>query len=87
MMSIAYRWRGAFSNDEVNWPDAEAFEHRIFDEAEWNWERLVHEHGLGSTEDSRRRVLLFQLPFARVYHKDKSRRPGCLPYRERRENR
>lgn len=46
-MSITYEWRGTFSNDEVNRLHAEAFEHRVFDEAEWNWERLVKEHSLG----------------------------------------
>ena len=46
-MSITYEWRGAFSNGEVNRLHAEAFEHRVFEEAEWNWERLVKEHSLG----------------------------------------
>jgi GNAT superfamily N-acetyltransferase len=46
-MPIAYEWRGAFDNDEVLGLDAEAFETRVFDEAEWDWTELVHQHSLG----------------------------------------
>jgi GNAT superfamily N-acetyltransferase len=44
---IAYEWRGAFENAEVNTLHAEAFATRVFDESEWNWERLVADHSLG----------------------------------------
>ncbi|MGZ6546046.1 MAG: GNAT family N-acetyltransferase [Actinomycetota bacterium] len=46
-MTISYTWRGDFDNVEVNALHAEAFETRVFDEAEWNWVELVHEHSLG----------------------------------------
>jgi GNAT superfamily N-acetyltransferase len=44
---ITYEWRGGFENVEVNTLHAEAFETRVFDESEWNWQRLVDEHSLG----------------------------------------
>jgi GNAT superfamily N-acetyltransferase len=40
-------WRGAFTNEEVNALHAEAFETRVYDAAEWNWEQLVAAHSLG----------------------------------------
>ncbi|HEU4354193.1 MAG TPA: GNAT family N-acetyltransferase [Actinomycetota bacterium] len=46
-MTIAYRWRGAFDNSELNALHAEAFETRIYDDDEWNWVDLVHRHSLG----------------------------------------
>jgi GNAT superfamily N-acetyltransferase len=46
-MSITYEWRGSFTNDEVNALHAEAFETRIFDESEWNWQRMTARHSLG----------------------------------------
>jgi len=46
-VTITYRWRGDFNNAELNELHAEAFETRNFDEAEWNWVELVHEHSLG----------------------------------------
>jgi len=46
-MAIDYEWRGSFGNDEVNRLHAEAFETRVFDEAEWNWRDLVERHSLG----------------------------------------
>ena len=46
-MPITYEWRGAFSNGEVNALHAEAFETRLYDESEWDWERLVADHSLG----------------------------------------
>jgi GNAT superfamily N-acetyltransferase len=44
---IETTWRGEFTNEEVNRLHAEAFETRVFDETEWNWEYLVSEHSLG----------------------------------------
>lgn len=38
---------GAFTNNEVNTLHAEAFETRIFDEAEWNWNELTARYSLG----------------------------------------
>jgi GNAT superfamily N-acetyltransferase len=46
-MTISYEWRGEFGNDEVNRLHAEAFETRLFDESEWNWQRLTAAHSLG----------------------------------------
>lgn len=45
--SVTCAWRGEFQNAEVNALHAEAFETRVFDEAEWNWETLVPRHSLG----------------------------------------
>ena len=42
-----YEWRGSFSNREINELHAEAFDTRVFDESEWNWEELVATHSLG----------------------------------------
>jgi GNAT superfamily N-acetyltransferase len=46
-MAVTYVWRGEFDNLEVNALHAEAFGTRLFTEAEWNWNALVHEHSLG----------------------------------------
>lgn len=46
-MAISCEWRGAFTNDEVNGLHAQAFQTRLYDESEWNWEQLVHAHSLG----------------------------------------
>jgi GNAT superfamily N-acetyltransferase len=40
-------WRGGFTNAEVNALHAEAFETRVFDDSEWNWEDLTERHSLG----------------------------------------
>jgi GNAT superfamily N-acetyltransferase len=44
---LMYEWRGPFSNAEVNELHAEAFETRVFDETEWNWDELTSRHSLG----------------------------------------
>jgi GNAT superfamily N-acetyltransferase len=46
-MTTVYEWRGAFTNQEINALHAEAFNTRMFDDSEWNWEELVHRHSLG----------------------------------------
>lgn len=46
-MAITYDWRGAVTNVELHALHAEAFETRVFDESEWNWEDLLRRHGLG----------------------------------------
>ena len=46
-VGITYEWRGDFDNDELNALHAEAFQTRIFDAEEWNWEQLVAKHSLG----------------------------------------
>src|ERR1041385_6116152 len=40
-------WRGAFTNAEVNRLHAEAFDTRIYNDAEWDWRRLTEAHSLG----------------------------------------
>ena len=46
-MAIDYEWRGAFGNDEVNALHAEAFETRLYDGSEWDWQEQVASHSLG----------------------------------------
>jgi GNAT superfamily N-acetyltransferase len=46
-MNIMYEWRGDFTNTEMNALHAEAFDTRVYDEAEWNWVEQVHGHSLG----------------------------------------
>ncbi|MBI5088941.1 MAG: GNAT family N-acetyltransferase [Actinobacteria bacterium] len=46
-MAVAFEWRGAFENDEVNSLHAEAFDTRVFDAAEWDWQQLTSAHSLG----------------------------------------
>jgi GNAT superfamily N-acetyltransferase len=46
-MNITYEWRGDFTNTEMNALHAEAFDTRVYDEAEWNWVDQVHVHSLG----------------------------------------
>ncbi|HUL86175.1 MAG TPA: GNAT family N-acetyltransferase [Actinomycetota bacterium] len=46
-MAITYTWRGDIANTELNRLHAEAFETRVYDDAEWNWVELLHRHSLG----------------------------------------
>jgi GNAT superfamily N-acetyltransferase len=46
-VSITFEWRGKFGNAEVNALHAVAFETRVYDETEWNWQELVARHSLG----------------------------------------
>jgi GNAT superfamily N-acetyltransferase len=46
-MAILLEWRGTFTNHEVNHLHAEAFETRVFGDAEWNWVELTSAHSLG----------------------------------------
>jgi GNAT superfamily N-acetyltransferase len=46
-MTATYTWRGSFRNAELNALHAEAFETRLFDESEWDWEALTRQHSLG----------------------------------------
>src|SRR5690348_14535376 len=46
-MTVEMIWRGRFENDEVNRLHAEAFNTRVFDASEWNWEQLVGKHSVG----------------------------------------
>lgn len=47
MSDIEFRWRGAFTNAEVNALHAEAFETRVFTAEEWDWVALTERHSLG----------------------------------------
>ncbi len=44
---ITYRWRGEFSNREINRLHGAAFGTRVFDESEWDWQQQVAGHSLG----------------------------------------
>lgn len=44
---IELAWRGAYANAEVNALHAEAFETRLFDDEEWDWQGLTARHSLG----------------------------------------
>jgi GNAT superfamily N-acetyltransferase len=46
-VTITIDWRGAFGSREAIALHAEAFETRLFDEAEWDWARLVRDHSMG----------------------------------------
>jgi GNAT superfamily N-acetyltransferase len=46
-VEVTYEWQGDFTNEELNALHAEAFETRVYDEAEWDWTRQVHGHSLG----------------------------------------
>jgi GNAT superfamily N-acetyltransferase len=46
-VTTIFTWRGAFTNSEVNALHAEAFQTRVYDEAEWDWVRLTSQHSLG----------------------------------------
>jgi GNAT superfamily N-acetyltransferase len=47
MVDIEYTWRGSFTNSEVNALHADAFAHRLYGDADWDWQRLCREHSLG----------------------------------------
>jgi GNAT superfamily N-acetyltransferase len=42
-----YEWRGSFTDREANGLHAEAFQTRVFDDAEWPWVELAGRHSLG----------------------------------------
>lgn len=45
--AASLRWRGPFTNAEVNRLHAEAFETRLFSDDEWDWVAQVNEASLG----------------------------------------
>jgi GNAT superfamily N-acetyltransferase len=47
MKVVEYAWRGDFTSPEANQLHADAFDHRVYEESEWDWVRLCHEHSLG----------------------------------------
>jgi GNAT superfamily N-acetyltransferase len=67
---ISYRWRGDFDSTELNELHAEAFETRVYDETEWNWLELVHEHSLGwvVARDDARLVGFVNVPWDGLVH-------------------
>ena len=46
-MNIQFAWRGRFENTELNRLHADAFEHGVFSDAEWDWNEVVAQHSLG----------------------------------------
>jgi GNAT superfamily N-acetyltransferase len=46
-VSIAYRWRGPFTSQEVNQLHAEAFGTETFSDADWDWVDLTGRYSLG----------------------------------------
>lgn len=46
-MTLTYDWRGDVANGELYALHAEAFETRVFDETEWNWQEQLRGHSLG----------------------------------------
>ena len=46
-MRIVYEWRGGVTSTELNKLHAEAFGHRVFTDAEWDWLSQIQEHSLG----------------------------------------
>jgi GNAT superfamily N-acetyltransferase len=46
-MDITYAWRGDVTSAELNALHAEAFQTRLFDDAEWNWLEQLGSHSLG----------------------------------------
>jgi GNAT superfamily N-acetyltransferase len=46
-MDTTYAWRGDVTSAELNALHAEAFQTRLFDDAEWNWLEQLGNHSLG----------------------------------------
>ena len=69
-MTIDFTWRGEFDNTELNELHAQAFETRVFDDAEWNWVKQVHGHSLGwvVARDGARLVGFVNLPWDGLVH-------------------
>ena len=47
MHTVEYAWRGDFTNPEANQLHADAFNHRTYEESEWDWVGLCNAHSLG----------------------------------------
>jgi GNAT superfamily N-acetyltransferase len=47
LVALETSWRGPFTNDEANRLHADAFNTRLCDAAQCDWQRLVHAHSLG----------------------------------------
>ncbi len=46
-MTITYTWRGELESAEVNALHAEAFDHPVFADDDWDWTTQVRRHSLG----------------------------------------
>ena len=44
---LVLQWRGPFTNEEIHRLHAGAFETRLYDAREWDWEAQVERHSLG----------------------------------------
>jgi GNAT superfamily N-acetyltransferase len=69
-VAITYEWRGDFTTAEVNRLHAEAFETRVFDNAEWDWKELVNRQSLGwvVARDEDRLVGFVNVPWDGLVH-------------------
>ncbi len=47
MNAVDYAWRGFFESSEVNRLHAEAFDHRVFADEDWDWARQCAKHSMG----------------------------------------
>jgi GNAT superfamily N-acetyltransferase len=66
-MAIAYAWRGAFDNDELNALHAEGFGHRVLED---DWRLQVERHSLGwvCARDGHRLVGFVNVPWDGAAH-------------------
>jgi GNAT superfamily N-acetyltransferase len=46
-VTVTYTWRGDFESAEVNALHAEAFNHEVLADDDWDWETQVRRHSLG----------------------------------------
>ncbi len=46
-MTISVVWRGDFTSGEANTLHAVAFDHRVYDDSDWDWRAPVERHSLG----------------------------------------
>jgi GNAT superfamily N-acetyltransferase len=68
-VTITYAWRGEFNNTELNELHADAFETRVYDEAERNWaEQVQHSLGWVVAREDARLVGLFNVVWDGLVH-------------------
>jgi GNAT superfamily N-acetyltransferase len=46
-MTVTFGWRAGFENPEINALHAEAFDHPVLTDADWDWATQVSKHSLG----------------------------------------
>jgi GNAT superfamily N-acetyltransferase len=69
-VSVTYEWRGDVASRELNELHAEAFETRVFDDADWNWDDQLRGHSLGwvVARDGDRLVGFVNVPWDGLVH-------------------